>query len=133
MSGVAYTIVLMAPFLYLVYPVLGFTILGVVLGLVFLFINTPLPIGLELIVGLILGVMSFFLGYKLEARASQYKVYRFVRGAFRSVNFFVVPAILLSFDRLTGPDSLELNSAASRAFFRERLDTGKVTSTMRPC
>src|SRR5262245_59745335 len=60
-SGVAYTIILMAPFLYLVYPVLGFTILGVVVGVVLLFSYTPLPIALEIVVGLVLGVMSFFL------------------------------------------------------------------------
>jgi hypothetical protein len=114
--GVAFTILIIAPFLYLVYPVLGLTLLAVFSAVVLLFYFTTLPPALEIIAGLVICVFSFFPAYKLEAKASQFKTYRFLRGAFRLLNFCVLPVVLLSLSD-TGNLTLDTNTATGATLF----------------
>ena len=115
--GVAFTILLIAPMLFLVYPVLGLTLYVVAGAVVAVFYFTPLPDGLEIFGGLILCVMSFFPGYKLEAKASQFKPYRFARSLWRVVSFFVLPVALQLGMSLREGNRFDPNNATGGALF----------------
>jgi len=81
--GVAWTLILASPIIWTVYPVLGLTlyaVVGAMMGLCFLF---HIPKEWALFPGLIIGVMSFFPGLKLELMASQITAYRWFRGFLR--------------------------------------------------
>jgi hypothetical protein len=88
--GIAYTLILVAPFIYLVYPVLGVTLLGVFAAVLVVFNLTPLPVVAEALAGLILCVAAFFPGLRLEAKASQFRLYRAWRTTQRLV---LIPAV----------------------------------------
>lgn len=113
-SGVAYTILLMSPFLFLVYPVLGLTLLGVFAAVVALFYYTPLPTMLEIVVGFVVCVFAFFPGFKLEAKVSQFKPYRFVRGVWRLINASGLTVVLLSG---MGMSDMDFNKASGGILF----------------
>jgi len=81
--GVAYTIFLIAPMIWIVYPVLGITLYAVCAGVYLLVKLLHIAAHWGVILGLILAVMSFFWGYTLEKKASQFTVYRWIRGFIR--------------------------------------------------
>lgn len=85
--GVAFTLLLIFPLIWTVYPVLGVTILIVpsVIMMVFLAFKQQMW---GILFAFVLGVFSFFPGMKLEAKASQFTVYRWVRGILRIVFSF---------------------------------------------
>jgi hypothetical protein len=74
--GVAYTLILVAPFIWMVYPILGFTILAVVGGTVMLCRALHVPGHWGIILGSIPCFMSFFWGMAIENKMSQVTVYR---------------------------------------------------------
>lgn len=80
--GVAYTLLLIAPMIWMVYPLLGVTIMIVPAVIIAIF-SAFKQLGWGLFLALILGVASFFPGMKLEAKASQLTVYRWIRGILR--------------------------------------------------
>jgi hypothetical protein len=103
--------------LFLVYPVLGLTLYVVAGAVVAVFYFTQLPDGLEIFGGLILCVMAFIPGYKLEAKASQFKPYRLGRFLWRLLNFIVWPIVLLSGARLREIDRFDPGQATGGGLF----------------
>lgn len=92
--GVAYTILLIAPMLFLVYPVLGLTLYAVAGAMFALVYFTPLTKEIGIFIGFIVCVFSFFPGFKLEVKASQFKPYRVARTLWRVAGFSGLPAVL---------------------------------------
>lgn len=91
-SGVSFTILLMSPLIWMPYPVLGFTLLGVFGLTVFIMRLLPLPGFLEFLIGIVPCVAAFFLGFMWERVASSLKPYR----AFRSVWRFAISVVVTS-------------------------------------
>ena len=92
--GAAFTILIVAPLLFLVYPVLGLTINVIFAGVFYLLSLTELPIGLIILIGLILGIAGFYPAFKLEAIASQFMPYRFLRAFLRPISGFCITIAL---------------------------------------
>jgi hypothetical protein len=88
-NGVAFTLLFIAPFIWMVYPILGFTILAVFAGFVFLFRALHVAPQWGFLIAVIPCIMSFFWGMMLEAKASQVTVYRWIRGILRVLFSFV--------------------------------------------
>jgi len=86
--GVAFTILLITPVLFLFYPVLGLTVNALFLAVLVAAYKLPVPKELTLFIGLILCVAAFFPGYRLEARASRFGAYRLVRTVVRLLGPF---------------------------------------------
>jgi hypothetical protein len=96
MPGVAFTLLIIAPFLFLVYPVLGGVVMGTFVGVLYLLSLTRLPTAGIFLVGVILGICGFFPAYKLEAMASQFKLYRAFRTLLRPISIFALTVALRS-------------------------------------
>lgn len=82
-NGVSFTLLMIAPMIWMIYPALGFTLWAVAVGCYFLFTALHVPMHWGFILGFILCVMSFLLGIVLEQKASQAVVYRWFRGLVR--------------------------------------------------
>lgn len=78
-NGVAFTLLLIAPMIWMIYPALGLTLWAVAAGCYFLFTALHVPMHWGFILGFILCVLSFILGLILEQKASQSSVYRWFR------------------------------------------------------
>ena len=91
--GVAFTLLLVAPVIVLFYPVLGLTLWGVFLALLVVGKVMPVPWEYVAMAGFVICVGSFFPGYKLEVRASQFMPYRLVRTAIRLGSPFLTSVI----------------------------------------
>jgi hypothetical protein len=108
-SGVGYTLLLISPFLYMVYPTLGVTLFGSFLVVLTVTHWLHVPDFPAILLLFALCVASFFPGMKLEVMASQFKIYRALRVPWRMVNFFSLPVIINygrhadSFDKASGP------------------------------
>ncbi|MGE0267130.1 MAG: hypothetical protein AB7S78_01560 [Candidatus Omnitrophota bacterium] len=96
--GVAYTLILVSPFIWMVYPVMGLMIYAAVGGTVLLFRALHVPKEWGIFIGLIPFAMSFFWGMILENKVSQIKLYRWYRDAQRVCLAFVVPVVLVMRD-----------------------------------
>ena len=86
--GIAYTLILVSPFIWMVYPVLGFTIMAVFLGVWvggMAISQNDLLGAIAFLGGSFVCVFSFFWGMKLELIASQVTAYRWIRGILRIV------------------------------------------------
>jgi hypothetical protein len=107
-SGVGLTILLMAPFLWMPYPVLGLTLIGVFGAIVTLMRWFNVPSGPAVFIGLLPCVLAFFWAMALEAKASQFPVYRWIRTAWRPLIAFVFGSALGSTGniRTAQPDKL---------------------------
>jgi hypothetical protein len=97
--GVAYTLILVSPFIWMVYPIMGFTIYAVVGGTVLLFRALHVPKEWGIFIGLIPFAMSFIWGMALEYKASQVKLYRGIRDLMRVGFAFLVPVAYVLYDR----------------------------------
>jgi hypothetical protein len=86
--GVAFTLILIAPLMFMIYPVVGLTIWAVFGACLFIFYLMNNAIW-GFVVGFILSVLSFYPGMILERKASQFTVYRWFRNFMR----FGVPAM----------------------------------------
>ena len=93
-SGVGFTILLMAPFLWMPYPVLGLTLIGVFGAIVTVMRWLHVPSGPAVLIGLLPCVMAFFWAMALEAKASQFSSYRWFRTAWRPLIAFVFGSAL---------------------------------------
>lgn len=82
-SGIAFTLLMIAPMIWMIYPALGLTLWAVAAGCYFLFNALHVPMHWGFILGFILCVLSFLLGLILEKRASQAVFYRWFRGLVR--------------------------------------------------
>lgn len=87
-DGPTFGLILASPFVWMVYPVMGFTMMGVVAGLVLLAKISPIHPAVEFLIAIFPAVMSFFWGMKLEGMVSQFTVYRWIRGILRIVFSF---------------------------------------------
>lgn len=87
-DGVTFTLLLVAPLIWMVYPVLGFTLIGVCAAVVFIANLLPIHGAIKFLIGVIVCVMSFFWGAVLEAKVSQVTVYRWIRGVLRIIFAF---------------------------------------------
>lgn len=81
--GVAFTLLLIAPMIWMIYPALGFTLWAVAVGCFLLFQALHVPMHWGFIIGFILCVLSFIPGMIFEKKASQITVYRWCRGLIR--------------------------------------------------
>lgn len=95
-SGVAFTLLLIAPMIWMVYPVLGFTLLAIFAACVGLFGMVLHWQVAGFIIGTILCVASFFWGMKLEYKVSQFTAYRWIRGILRIVLAFMFTVVFAS-------------------------------------
>ena len=109
--GVAYTLILVAPILLFVYPVLGLTIFGTLAGVIALAMALPTPKEAEALVGFVLCVAAFFPGYFLERKASQLGIYRLLRTGWRLAG----PVAVMMFDFNDGRLSFIGPGAITRA------------------
>lgn len=95
-DGVAFTIMLIAPILYMVYPILGSSLYAA-FGLTVLLCNI---FHISMLFGITLGffaaVAAFFWAFKWEARVSGYKLYRTLRIPWRLINVFGLVAAIVS-------------------------------------
>lgn len=87
-NGVAFTLILIAPLIWMVYPFLGVTILAIPLTVCAILTALKIHQFAVLLVGFVLMVFAFFPGMTLEAKASQFSVYRWIRGVLRIVLSF---------------------------------------------
>ncbi|MBP9854943.1 MAG: hypothetical protein KBD53_08760 [Candidatus Omnitrophica bacterium] len=94
LATIDYTLILIIPVLWIVYPIVGFLIWGVVIGIVFLFRTLHVPAMWAVILGFIPFIMSFFWGMVLEKIASQNVIYRWIRTILRVFLFFVFILLL---------------------------------------
>jgi hypothetical protein len=111
--GVAYTLILASPLLLLTHPVLGLTCNGgfAVAALLASWAGAKTS---ALLIGFLVGIVAFFPGLWLEARASQALPYRIARTSWR-ILAPVGPAILVHFDGAGfhfRPDALSQASGA---------------------
>ncbi len=85
-DGVAFTILLLSPVLFMIYPILGFSLYGA-LGITIL-VGKFLPIHMAIVFlgGCGLGIAAFFWGIKMEAKMSGQKSYRVGRVVWRYVS-----------------------------------------------
>jgi hypothetical protein len=113
--GVAFTILIMAPLLFLVYPVLGITLLAISLAGLAAVAWAPIPMALKALVGLILCVAAFFPAFKLEQKVSQLAPYRLLRKWFRMFNAFVVTVAMRSGAAFSGIRNFDLNRHSTSA------------------
>lgn len=88
-DGVSFTLLLVAPFIWMVYPVLGVTIMVAPAIVVLICLALKMQGLWPFFFAFILGVLSFFPGMQFEGRASQFVVYRWIRGILRIVFSFV--------------------------------------------
>lgn len=92
--GVAFTLILIAPMIWMVYPALGMTIWAAVAACYLLLIHVlNMPSHWAVLLGFILCVMSFVPGMVLEQKASQAPLYRGFRALVRigaPLIFFVI-------------------------------------------
>ncbi len=86
--AVAFTLLLVAPFIWMVYPVLGVTIMVVPIVVVAIFTALKL-MEWGYLLAFILGVCAFFPGMQFEHKISQFTVYRVIRGILRIIFAFV--------------------------------------------
>ena len=117
LPGVAFTILIMAPLLFLVYPVLGLALAAIFLAVVGALYWAPLPMMVKALAGLILSVAAFFPAFKLEQKASQIAPYRSLRKWFRLFNAFVATFALRSGAAFSGIGDFDLNKAPADALF----------------
>jgi hypothetical protein len=117
--GVAFTILIMAPFLFLVYPVLGLSLLAITLAALAAVAWAPIPMVLKAVAGLILYVAAFFPAYKVERKASQIAPYRMLRKWFRLFNAFVATVLMRSGAAFSGSgiDKFDFNKAPPDTLF----------------
>jgi hypothetical protein len=114
-SGVGFTLLLVSPFLILVYPVLGLT-LYVVAGAMFALVYfTPLTKEIGIFIGFIACVASFFPAVNFEVKASQFKLYRIARTLWRVVNFSGLPVLVAGIMSYRGSGQID-PAAAGGAF-----------------
>jgi hypothetical protein len=94
--GIAYTLILVSPLLLVTHPVLGLACNGgfAVAALLASWAGAKTS---ALLIGFLVGIVAFFPGLRLEARASQASLYRMVRTSWR-ILAPVGPAILVHFD-----------------------------------
>ena len=102
-NGVGFGLVLMSPWLFLLYLGLGLTLWAAVgvtalLGMVF-----RLSWVVLVIVGLVLYVLAWIPGLKLERSLSQVKTYRLVRGTVRLVLPIVAVVWMIASNQFSGP------------------------------
>lgn len=88
--GVAFTLILVSPFLPMVYPVLGLTIYAAVAGVVALSFALPTPKKVELFPGIVLSVAAFSPGCILERRISELGIYRILRSTWRLTGLVIL-------------------------------------------
>jgi hypothetical protein len=93
-SGVGLAIFLMAPFLWMPYPVLGLSLMGVFGAIVMLMRWLHVPSGPAVLIGLLPCVLAFFWAMALEVKASQFPAYRWFRMAWRPAIAFVFASAL---------------------------------------
>lgn len=115
-SGVAFTLIVVAPLIWVAYPVAGFTLLA---GW---YLPVTLAGGFEkasmapMVLGLILALVGFFYGLKLESRASQFALYRVIRMVTRWAG-----ALVARFTFAASPDMnpfhIDLNRAPPSTLF----------------
>jgi hypothetical protein len=84
-DGMTFVYIVLSPFLSILYPALGLTILGVFFASLKLAQLSPLPPGLEFLLALFPAIASFFWGAKLESKLTPLKPYRIVRWVIRMV------------------------------------------------
>jgi hypothetical protein len=95
--GVAYTLIIASPLLPFVYPVLGLVVNGTFIGVMVAASLVPGSKNWGMPLGFLLGIVSFFPGLWLEARASQVTLYRVARTSWRILGPVIV-ALLAQFD-----------------------------------
>ena len=110
--GVAFTLLIVAPFLFLVYPALGLTIYAIFLAVVYLLFLAGLSGGLNILFGVILGIAGFFPAYKLEAIVSQFAPYRFFRVVLRPIAVFCLTVALRSGAAFDNNHAIDFNRVA---------------------
>ncbi|MBL8012834.1 MAG: hypothetical protein JNN05_03205, partial [Candidatus Omnitrophica bacterium] len=93
-DGVSFTLLLVAPFIWMVYPVLGVTILAAPAVVVLICLSLNIQGLWAFLIAFILGVVSFFPGMSFEARVSQFAIYRWIRGVLRILFSFVAVSAL---------------------------------------
>lgn len=108
-NAVHFTLLLVSPVLFIVYPILGLLILAVFGACVFAARALPLPGPLEFIVGAIICIVSFFPGMALEKGFSQSNLYRWLRAIWRVLNAFCWTVLFASGadPRSAGPNALD--------------------------
>ncbi len=87
-DGMTFVYIVLSPFLSILYPALGLTILAVFFASLKLAQLSPLPPGLEFLLALFPAIASFFWGAKLETKLTPLKPYRMVRWVIRMVFVF---------------------------------------------
>ena len=95
-------LVLITPFVFLLYLVLGLS-LWVAIGLAVLLAVLQVPLGVVLIVGIVLYVLAWIGGSRMERRLSQLKPYRLVRGIVRMVAPVALVIGMLASNDVSGP------------------------------
>lgn len=103
--GVAFTLLLVAPLIWMVYPLLGVTIMIVPAVIIAIF-SAFKQLGWGLFLAFILGVASFIPGMKLEGKVSQLTVYRWFRGIMR----IVLPFLGIAGAAASKNGNIDLNS-----------------------
>lgn len=95
-NGAAFTLILIAPLIWMVYPFLGVTVMAIPLGVCALLTALKLHQFAVMIIGFVLMVFAFFPGMMIESKASQFTVYRWIRGLLRIVLSFVMTVVFAS-------------------------------------
>jgi len=102
-NGVGFGLILMSPFLFLLYLGLGLTLYAGVGVAVLLGVALKLPLGVWMTLALVLFVLAWFPGLKLERSLSQIKPYRLVRGTVRLVVPVAAVVWMVASNQFSGP------------------------------
>lgn len=99
--GSAFTLIVVSPLIWVVYPVLGFTAMAAFAVPILLSGGWNAAGPGAFVLGIILGVVAFFKGLTFEARASQFLPYRVIRMVMRWAGALVA--------RFTSATTMDLN------------------------
>ena len=103
LNGVGFGMFLLSPFLFLLYLGLGLTLWAAVGVTVLLGAVVPVPIGVLVVLGIVLYVLAWLPGLKLERGLSQIKPYRLVRGTVRLVVPLALVVWMVASNQYSGP------------------------------